>query len=303
MNKFILLFLIIQVPVATYQFLRYGAGDLVGGTFSDGGSGMVSQVIFMSVYYLFVIRAGKSNGVGYDLKKILPLLILFIPVFINETKISFIYLAIMIALQIKVQLNIGKILISVMTGIVVLFLFSKILAATTDSNVREYFNLDLLESYYFSDWVDYENDEQDITRIGKMLITYAMFEEEKQKQIFGAGYGLMKGKNVLGSTAAGKEYERLYYGSRMMIFSTYIQGGIALAIVYLLLNYFYFSSVKINKKLSNIVRYKYFLFSLFLLMWIYNDALLVTYFSLFAAYYLVFIKYGQTEGLVATAPK
>ena len=119
MNRFLLIFLIVQIPVSIYQFIQYGAGDQVGGTFSDGGSGMISQIIFIAVYYFLLARSGRFDGIGFSLFKSIPLLILLIPVFINETKISFILIAIMFVLQL--HLSIKKMLISISAGLILLF--------------------------------------------------------------------------------------------------------------------------------------------------------------------------------------
>lgn len=289
MNKFLMIFLIVQIPVAFSQFIRFGAGDQVGGTFSDGGSGMLSQVIFLGVYYFFLIRAGKPNGIGYRMNKILPLLILFLPVFINQTKISFVFFAVLALLQIRIQINLAKVLLTVASGAIVLFLFVKILAATTEIDLLDYLDPETIEKDFFSDWTDAE----DITRYGKMIVTYDLFENEPYKHIWGAGYGLIKGKNILEATEAGRDFERLYFGSRIQFFSTYFQGGLMLTVLFLFLNFYYFAASKNTYHTYNFVRYKIFTLSLFAMLWIYNDALLVTYFNMMAVYFLVFIKYGD----------
>ena len=293
-NKFLLVFLIIQVPVAISQYVRFGAGDLVGGTFSDGGSGMLSQVIFLSVYYFAVTYSGKPNSVGFYAFKTLPFLILLIPVFINETKISFVLLVIAIVLQIRVQLNVFKIMLSIIGGLIVLLIFVKVLESTTDTNLVELLDPDTIERFYVSDW----SDAEDITRFGKLFLAMNDFGDDTKKHAFGAGYGIMKGKIVTESSAAGREYEKLYFGSRMMIFSSYIQGGVLFTALFLLLNFYYFFRSKNAFYHHNFFRYRLFVMFIFILMWIYNDALLVTYFNLFAVYFLTFIKHGDPAFLV-----
>ncbi|MBL7996063.1 hypothetical protein JNM05_11890 [bacterium] len=299
MNKFLLVFLVIQIPVAFSQFFRFGAGDQVGGTFSDGGSGMLSQIIFLAVYYLLLVRAGKPNGVGFRLNKVTPLLILFIPVFINQTKISFVFFAVLALLQVRVQLNLAKVFFTIAAGAVALFLFVKILAATTDIDLADYLDPDTIEKDFFSDWAAAE----DITRFGKLVIAYDQFENEPYKHIWGAGYGLMKGKSVIETSEAGRDLERLYFGSRIQFFSTYLQGGLLFTALFLILNFYYFTSSRNTHFKYNFIRFKSFAFSLFVLMWIYNDALLVTYFNLFAAYFLVFIKHGDMSLTSSMLPR
>ncbi len=291
MNRFLLVFLIIQVPVAVYQFLQYGAGDLVGGTFSDGGSGMLSQLIFLGVYYFILVRAARPNGVGFRLEKAVPYLLLFIPVFINQTKISFIFFAVLAILQIRIQLNLVKVLLTAVSGMIVLFLFVRILAVTTEIDLADYLDPDNIEKDFFSDWTEAE----DITRFGKVVLAYDLFENEPIKHVWGAGYGLMKGKTVMETSEAGRDMERLYYGSRIQFFTAYLQGGLVFAVLLLILNFYYFSRSKNTGHRYNFVRYKTFAFFLFVTLWFYNDALLVTYFSLIASYFLVFTKYGELQ--------
>lgn len=46
-NFFIYFFLIIQFPITLYQFVKFGAGDAVGGSLSNGYSGVLTIIIYI----------------------------------------------------------------------------------------------------------------------------------------------------------------------------------------------------------------------------------------------------------------
>jgi hypothetical protein len=59
--RYLIIFALVQTPVAFIQFLRFGAGDPVGGTYGiGGGSGCLSQLLFLICFYLVVgTRPGR----------------------------------------------------------------------------------------------------------------------------------------------------------------------------------------------------------------------------------------------------
>ena len=60
---YLIVFAILQIPFTFYQFLKYGAGDLVGGTYGiGGGSGFLGQGLFLIVFYLVVRFASSAEG-------------------------------------------------------------------------------------------------------------------------------------------------------------------------------------------------------------------------------------------------
>ncbi len=99
MTKFIILYAIMQIPFAGYQFLKYGANDAVGGTFGlRGGSGMLTQILYVICFYLLVRFASLDDGSHFKIGKILLFVPLLIPTMLNETKISFILLPVFLVL-------------------------------------------------------------------------------------------------------------------------------------------------------------------------------------------------------------
>ena len=89
----------INVPLSVYQLIagetidtmsRY---DLVGGLFSTGGSGILS--VFQLVIIGFVLLMQKNSNILSKGSVALFTLFLLLPLFINETKITFILLPIM----------------------------------------------------------------------------------------------------------------------------------------------------------------------------------------------------------------
>ncbi len=51
-SRFLIVFAIVQIPVAFLQFLKYGAGDLVAGTYGTGGGERIPFPAPVSSYLL-----------------------------------------------------------------------------------------------------------------------------------------------------------------------------------------------------------------------------------------------------------
>jgi hypothetical protein len=96
---FIKMFLVLQIPAAFYQFSKYGAGDDVGGTFGPWGSGLLTISIFLLAFYLVRFHWNKDGSERFSVKNNLKVLPLFIPVLINETKVTFVMLGLFYMLQ------------------------------------------------------------------------------------------------------------------------------------------------------------------------------------------------------------
>lgn len=84
---------LINVPVALIQFFIYRNFDYVGGLFSTGGSGILTVYQFLMIGYLFIVaeyeKLSRWKAIGLSI-------FLFIPVIINQTKISFYLLPILL---------------------------------------------------------------------------------------------------------------------------------------------------------------------------------------------------------------
>ncbi|MCK5574138.1 MAG: hypothetical protein KAJ12_15320, partial [Bacteroidetes bacterium] len=84
---YLIVFAILQFPTSLLQYLEYGAGDEVGGTYGlTGGSGYVTQLLFLIVFYLLVRYGTDADGHRFSLAKFILFCVLLIPCVLNETK-------------------------------------------------------------------------------------------------------------------------------------------------------------------------------------------------------------------------
>src|SRR5690606_5714960 len=67
---------------AIVQFIQFGATDAVGGTFGNFGSGVLTFTVICMVYFMHHFTRNISQT--------LLLFFALLPLFLNETKISFI---------------------------------------------------------------------------------------------------------------------------------------------------------------------------------------------------------------------
>jgi hypothetical protein len=126
--------------------------------------------------------------------------------------------------------------------------------------------------------------------MGKVLMLYGIFRNDPVHYLFGAGFGITKGQNIFGVSNVGVEFEKLFAGSRPLLFTTMFQGGILFAGVILAIM---ISSWKRNsrstllpaeKKMGALIAF------VLATMWIYNEALLVSYFTVIFTYFMVWIR-------------
>jgi hypothetical protein len=133
------------------QFKEFSAGDHVGGTLGTGSSGILTLTILILIYYLVVLKSSFKK----QEKKILyffsytPFLI---PLILNETKISFILIPILILTLInpaQIKSLVGA--ISVGTLLIALLINNYSDQGKKYNNpIKEIFNEDFLESYLLS---------------------------------------------------------------------------------------------------------------------------------------------------------
>lgn len=290
-KKFALLFLATQIPLAFLQFITYSAGDNVGGSFSAGGSGILTITTFVLVYYLL---ENKRNGqlLFNKGKSLLLLSIFFLPIFINETKLSLILIPLMIGTFASIKQFKSTLLIF---GIGVLILFSFInfysdRDQTTDNPISQIFSADFLETYLAED-----NDELniDIPRITKISRSFTLLSQDYSALILGRDYSAFKGGTTVGLSTFSTKYQWLLQGSRPYLFYLLIMGGLSLVI---LVGFLFFGEVFL-KPTANFKNYSprliVFLSAVFFIILLYNDALRNQAFLIMFVFILFFSKYHQ----------
>lgn len=292
-NKFLIFFAISQIPISFIQYFEFGAGDSVGGSFGGGGSGMLTIIVFVITFYLIIVYASDEHYNSINLRRTLPFILLLVPVFINETKISaFILVFFFILLTLnknKPMVSLYLIFISALFSFLFTYIYDNLTqgAVISVGSFKEFFDFDFLFAYiYGGDSFLYLNT--DLPRFYKIALLWDALGSDINLLLFGKGYGIFKGQNVLGVTDVQTNYMHMYRGSKTLITTAVLQGGIFLLFT-LLISMYYFLIKGYKKAINyNVKRYILFLIFILTLMIPYNDGIFVNYFSVLFAYFIMF---------------
>lgn len=257
-KKFVVIFLIAQIPVAFMQYHEHGPSDWVGGTFGNKGSGILTLSVICSVYF-------ASHFVRGNTQRVL-LYFCLLPLLLNETKISFILIPTLI-LAIHFQPRVKNIIGAVVAAGLFLFIFNTYYSnegLDFDNNMAGIFSKDFLDAYLFGDI--YSSD--DIPRFTKIVVGWRLAAEETRTLLFGVEYGIFKGGTIVEASQFGQSVQWLLSGTRPYLFFLILQGGL------LLIGGFFWLMFHINRYfVRNNNKFKTFLFMVFLMILFYNDAL------------------------------
>ena len=233
--RFLKLFLLLQIPAALLQYYRYGPGDDVGGTLGSGNSGTITILIYIATFFLF--KYENINFTIKDIKKMAFIFALWIPTFINETKISFVLLPIFFLFQLK--LNKSQIIKS--TIVILILLPVLFYSLVTVYNTNERYNSVEFDEEYVTNYllgdeseINY-SEETDLPRFLRLSIGFKILSEETYSIYLGKGLGQFKGGTTLSKTDFALMNEIIMSGSIIYIFFILMQLGI-LGIVLLLLH-------------------------------------------------------------------
>jgi hypothetical protein len=274
-DRFIIIFLVAQIPVSFYQFSIYGAGDEVGGTLGMGYSGVLTFTIYLSTYYLMMKDFNRHN-IRESIFTKWYLFIFWIPTFINETKISFILMIFFFLFLYDIRLkNIfnHRFVNIILLVLVVGYLFDYTYSQVTGENFGNILNVEYIDNYLAND----VNENAilngiDIPRITKIVYTFNIFDDKEL--LYGNGIGHFKGGTELPLTPFADQYSWLLLGSRPMFFFLIIQIGI---IGVLLVYYFWFLIFQYMWKKKVVIEMAkniiIFCFLCFVLIQFYNDSL------------------------------
>lgn len=291
MKWFLIIFAIVQTPVVVVQFLQYGASDYVGGTFGTrGGSGLVSQALFLICFYLIVRFASLADGSNFKIAQTLVFLPILIPCALNETKISFVLLGGMFVLMLLSRrqfyraiplLAIGGIL-----GIVLNYYYFRTVEDTGDIFDPEY-----IEGYLFTAPTEMGGD---LPRFQRMPLMFKLMKGDVGLYVLGMGYGVMGGGNVLGVSRLGRSLYYLVTGSRILLFRIWIQGGFlgVIVIAWLLFGSYFRRPRDLH---THRQFYRFLMFNL-VIIWAYNEAILDRFYAPVFAFLLEWIIAGGREG-------
>jgi hypothetical protein len=286
-SRFLLFFAVAQLPVAIVQFIRFGAGDGVGGTYGTaGGSGYLSQLLFLICFYLAVRYASLEDGSHFSLKRLPWILVLLIPCAINETKISFVLLAAFIALIAGSRRRIIRLLPMLLLGAVLVYMLNYVYVRTEEEQ-EDIFDPQYIEQYLLTNTAEAGAD---LPRFQRLVIMFRMMGNDTGSLLFGMGYGVVGGGNILGVSRLGRALYYLMQGSRILLFRTWIQGGL-LNVLTMLFAVFGWVRVR-TYQYPTLRKFYWFLIFALLVSWSYDEGLLDRVFAPVVAYFMMWITDG-----------
>lgn len=237
MLSFIPKFLMLQIPCTIYQFILYGAGDLVGGSLGHYNSGILTTMVVAGVFVLLYLRIDQQNILQSTIDHS-ALLIYLLPAFLNETKALFVLLILMGFFLIKIDREIFFKLLLFIPIMFVSLLFSFYLYLFFTGNTDDLLSLDYYSGIYLmnENAIEYakfmsltSGVSEDIPRVTKIIEGFSLLAEYA-RPLWGFGIGQFKGGTTLELTEFAQEYDWLLYGSVPYIFFLLIQGGFILCI-------------------------------------------------------------------------
>jgi hypothetical protein len=259
--------------------LKHGASDYVGGSMGYGCSGILTMIIFISTFYLFMKDFDDTNMVKSIYKNI-RIFLLWTPVFINETKISIIYVLLFFLLLLR--LNVRSLLTNILIlslGAMLLYMFLYTNRQSLDKHIGSAdsyyiyeFSMELEDSFVDNDYL--EDVLFDIPRGQKTLIGLAELSLNGWDLAFGKGIGAFKGEN--GNSKLRNEYvnehQLLFFGSVPFDLYLFMQlGFVGMCFYY----FFYLSQFRFIKMSANRRRISLILLATFVMIQFYNTALSV----------------------------
>ena len=286
------IFLILQAICVTEQFLRYGANDHGGGSLGNLASGNISICIVYISFYFICKNWDGENYMKSLWRNRLYIFLLF-PVFLNETKVSFVLLFVYFMLLYPFNIkSVGKIIIALPVMLIVAVgMFYAYMAATGGDNdfsasgfIEDYLSgganadeiMELAETAmdYVEEATDTwdENDWAyvDIPRFMKFPLLWTALEDSKGGFVLGAGLGHLKGGNTLEQTAFARDHMGLLFGTRMTVHLIVLPLGL-LGLIWIIL--WYKHSLMMNTRVGKMaLQIKLFLLFLAVLNFFYHDS-------------------------------
>lgn len=243
-DKHLLIFLIIQVPCMVYQFLKYGANDHGGGSMGNWFSGPISTLIYVTTFYLVQKRWDSEHY----LKSVLQnkwYLLLLLPSFLNETKVSFVYFALFFAMLFRYDAKlIFKVALASPLFVVAYYIaYNAYMSATQAEEdsvdmsylVYEYLStneVDLDDMILFSEMLehgDFGDDDDwsvDLPRMTKIVMMPEVLSSSNGGLLLGAGLSHFKGGTNVKQTKFAKEFHWILNGTQPFVFFVVMQIGL-----------------------------------------------------------------------------
>lgn len=303
----------LQAFCITWQFIRYGAGDMGGGTMGEGASGMVSMLIYLTSFCL-ISRTWDTSDYMLSLRKNWKYILLLYPTFLNETKVSFLMLAAYFVLLLKYDRKLVLRLFYIVPIAIGLFIgLGAAYFSATGQDTEEVLSSEFIEEYMYGLDLDRlveigqmvqdgiievdpsEPWSQDIPRIAKLGLIIYPLELTGGGVLFGAGVGEFKGWTVVNMPTFAAEYQWLLQGSRPWLFFLLVQIGIV-GILWWGWTAFHQYFIRRSKQPLN-TQFQLFLWGSLAIILFYNDSLREIWFTSWLAILTLSYRYSDDEDI------
>lgn len=240
-DKQLKVFLFIQMPCITWQFIRYGANDHGGGSLGNGFTGIISILIFLLSFY-FIKQNFDSREYLLSLKRNWIYVVALYPVMLNETKVSFIFMAIYFLLLFAPEIrSIGKLIIAVPVAALMFSGLYALYISVTGQQDKDIASGEYLNTYLMTNGAedivediqnlmdvdpdDYNTEAIDLPRFAKFTMLPFVLDESTGGQWFGAGFGQYKGGTVLKRTKFAEDNRWFMQGTTTTLLFIPVQIG------------------------------------------------------------------------------
>lgn len=290
-TRYLIVFAIAQTPFAVVQFLQYGAGDPVGGTYGTaGGSGYLSQILFLICFYLIVRYSSLEDGSNFIISRTLMIFPILIPCALNETKISFVLLGGMLLLLVSSPRQMYRAIPLLVLGAGLMFLLNYYYSQTVE-DTSTIFDEGYIEKYLLTNPTGTGGD---LPRFQRVVIMFRLMGDDIGSILLGMGYGVLGGGNIMGTSRLGRSLFYLVNGSRILLFRVWIQGGLLAVILVAGAMFGYLRSRVEN--VFTVRQFSFFVFFSLIVIWAYDEAIFDRIFAPITAYFMMWIRAGGHDG-------
>lgn len=243
LDKNLEVFLWLQVFCIGYQFIIYGADDHGGGSLGNWYSGTISMMIYLISFYLLKKHINPKHFMSSVLANYKYVLLL-LPTFFNETKISFVLLVLYFVLLMPIdkRIFIRTMIIAPIMALLFVVGYSTYKMTYKGELANTAGNADIFSEDYWIEYLfmDLERAEEDATwnmehsekgladipRVTKFLLL-PMFEEDNPGHVpLGFGVGHFKGGTKMSHSELYDQYEWYLIGTIPYLIHVYLQLGV-----------------------------------------------------------------------------
>lgn len=236
-DRSLLIFLWLQFPCIILQTLLYSNPDMRGGSLGWMCSGEVTTLIYVISFYLMLRHWDYSRSYFSNVGQHWIYLFLWLPSLMNETKISFVFIALYLLLLIPMDRQYAKRLIYILPilaafmGLAYVVYSSSISSSSLNKEgslafymIGDEFFLDKIEKAEERGLLDIDDD--DMPRGLKLIATPALMDRNEHTWPWGFGLGQVKSGDAADKTLLGRYYNWLIKGTKMQLHMFWLEAGL-----------------------------------------------------------------------------